>query len=108
MFKDLKRQKEANKEAAKRYRQKTKRGIIPPVIPEENIIPDVIPHSVFQYIMSKGGTITPTLLNALVDKGKRAKLQKLYDSLAKRGFEIYYGVSGITFKDIGELLDATQ
>ena len=108
-YKDAEKQKEANKEAAKRYRQgMTKEA----VIPDENITPAVIPieHSVYQCIMSSGAKLTPAILDALIDKDKRKKLEAICASLHSRNKmdRVYYGISGLTMADVSELLEATD
>lgn len=67
------------------------------------------PHSVFQYLMSSGGRITPSILDALIDKPRRARLECITEALTKRNLldQLYYGISGLTFKDVADLLDAT-
>ena len=67
-------------------------------------------HSVFQYRMSSGGIITPSILNALTDQSQRCRLEKLCESLNKKALltQLYYGISGLTFKDVSDLLEATS
>jgi len=105
-YKDAEKQKEANKEASKRYREGMTKGV---VIPKESVIPAVIPeHSVYQCIMSSKRQVTPTLLNALVDPIEREKLERICQALGHRQDRVYYGISGLVFSDISELLEATD
>ena len=101
-------------EAQQRYRDNAKgitNGIAEEGITPEGVSRVVIPkHSVYQCIMSSGGRITPTLLDALTDSEKRKKLTLICDSLSKRNLQsrVYYGISGITFTDIDQLLETTS
>ena len=56
-----------------------------------------------------GVTKYPAVIEALVDPVKRAKLEKIYHSLASRNVEtkVRYGLWGPTFDIIGELLEVT-
>ena len=107
-YKDAEKQKEANKEASKRYREGMTKGV---VIPKESVIPAVIPeHSVYQCIRLSKRQVTPTLLNALVDPIERQKLESICGSLDVRGKmdRVYYGISGLTMSDISSLLEVTE
>ena len=111
-------QKEQTRERVKRYRNKQKA-----LQNTENLAIDVTfctgnsealqknvtPHNVYQSIMVGNREVTPAILDALVEPAKRQKLEKIYESLKSRGLanEVYYGISGIIFADIGELLEAT-
>ena len=57
-----------------------------------------------------GLTEYPAVIEALVDPGKRAKLEKIYHSLASHNVEtqVRYGLWGPTFDIIGELLEVTR
>lgn len=59
--------------------------------------------------LPNGGAVTPALLDALVDKNKRLKLEKINESLKSfhQSDNIRYGINGPTFTDINELLEAT-
>ena len=48
------------------------------------------------------------LLTALGDKDKRSKLKAIYDSLDRRDLtpHVRYGINGVTFNVVGELLEA--
>jgi len=56
-----------------------------------------------------GLTEYPAVIEALVDPVKRAKLEKIYHSLASHNEEtqVRYGLWGPTFDIIGELLEVT-
>ena len=56
-----------------------------------------------------GVTEYPAVIEALVDPVKRAKLEKIYHSLASHNEEtqVRYGLWGPTFDIIGELLEVT-
>ena len=56
-----------------------------------------------------GVTEYPAVIEALVDPVKRAKLEKIYHSLASHNVEaqVRYGLWGPTFDIIGELLEVT-
>jgi len=56
-----------------------------------------------------GLTEYPAVIEALVDPVKRAKLEKIYHSLASHDVEaqVRYGLWGPTFDIIGELLEVT-
>jgi hypothetical protein len=55
-----------------------------------------------------GIPVPESLLLALGDDKQRGKLRSIYESLQNRNLahEVYYGISGITFEDIGKLLEA--
>ena len=57
----------------------------------------------------EGVTEYPAVIEALVDPVKRAKLEKIYHSLASHDVEaqVRYGLWGPTFDIIGELLEVT-
>ena len=59
---------------------------------------------------STGVTEYPAVIEALVDPVKRAKLEKIYHSLASHNVEaqVRYGLWGPTFDIIGELLEVTR
>ena len=59
--------------------------------------------------VTKGVTEYPAVIEALVDPVKRAKLEKIYHSLASHDVEaqVRYGLWGPTFDIIGELLEVT-
>ena len=65
---------------------------------------DVIPKT-----MPSGGRVTPTLLEFLVDKEKRRKLESICMALDRRelGGEVRFGVNGVTFNEVEELLLTT-
>jgi hypothetical protein len=54
----------------------------------------------------------PAILHALVDPGKRAKLEKIYQSLKdfKVADKVYYGCGkgSVPFDVVGDLLEATR
>ena len=52
----------------------------------------------------------PSLIKALVDPEKRKKLEKIYGALEHRGLaeKVDYGVSGVSFDIIGEMLEVTE
>lgn len=105
-YKDREKQKEATKEAVKRYRQKVLQK--DDVIPAKDVIPSVIPeHSVYQCIMSSRRQVTPTLLNALVDPVEREKLERICQALGHRQDRVYYGITGLTMADVAALLETT-
>ena len=60
----------------------------------------------------KAETLTHPLLSALVDVGKRAKLQAICNALAHRdlALRVWFGhpVDGITFGVVQQYLDATE
>ena len=66
--------------------------------------PIVIPKT-----MPSGGRVTPALLDALTDKTKRQKLERIVEALGRRdlGGEVRFGVNGVTFLEIEELLETT-
>ena len=66
--------------------------------------PIVIPKT-----MPSGGKITPSLLNALTNKEKRRKLESICQALDRRdlGGEVRFGIGGVTFNEIEELLLTT-
>ena len=59
--------------------------------------------------MPSGGRVTPALLNALVDKVKRQKLEAICMALDRRdlGGEVRFGIGGVTFNEVEELLLTT-
>lgn len=52
----------------------------------------------------------PGILDALTDKTKRKKLEKIHQSLKDFNVtkEIRYGISGPTFDAVGEMLEVTE
>lgn len=78
-------------------------GVVQP--DPQNVLPVVQP----SIVLPSGGSVTPALLDALVDKGKRHKLGLIYHSLKDfhQADNVRYGISGPTFSDIGELLEVT-
>lgn len=96
-YKDPEKQKEAIRKAVKKHREgiTTEVGITP-----KNVIPKTMP---------SGGRVTPTLLNFLVDKDKRRKLEAICMALDRRdlGGEVRFGAGGVTFQEIEELLLTT-
>ena len=60
-------------------------------------------------VTEEGVTKYPAVIEALVDPVKRAKLEKIYHSLASHNVEmqVRYGLWGPTFDIIGELLEVT-
>ena len=60
-------------------------------------------------VTKEGVTEYPAVIEALVDPVKRAKLEKIYHSLASHDVEaqVRYGLWGPTFDIIGELLEVT-
>ena len=60
-------------------------------------------------VTEEGVTEYPAVIEALVDPVKRAKLERIYHSLASRNVEtqVRYGLWGPTFDIIGELLEVT-
>ena len=94
MYKDKEAQKAAVKRAVEKHRGITK-GITKQGITPEGItrIPDNM----------------KAVMEALIDPSKRQGLQKIYDSLHAKKLEsrVYYGIGGLTFKEVGELLQAT-
>ena len=60
-------------------------------------------------VTEEGVTEYPAVIEALVDPVKRAKLEKIYHSLASHDVEaqVRYGLWGPTFDIIGELLEVT-
>lgn len=92
MYTDKEKQKEATKEAVKRYRAKkcNTQDVIPgnvipdPVIPEGDVIPQA------------------EKLKAFISRGDNLeKLQRIAGSLGKLSNEVYF--MGMTFEDIGNL-----
>ncbi len=88
MYKDKEKQKEANRLAKQRQRGMT-RGMT-------------------------SGDVTanmsyPSIIYALTDPIKRQKLEKIYQSLSGHNVAhlVYYGVSGLDFDTVGELLEIT-
>ena len=61
-------------------------------------------------VTETGVTEYPAVIEALVDPVKRAKLEKIYHSLASHNVEtqVRYGLWGPTFDIIGELLEVTR
>lgn len=51
----------------------------------------------------------PGIVQALVDSMKRQKLERIHQSLKRRGLleEVRYGMFGPTFEIVGELLEVT-
>ena len=93
--------------AMREYRQRQK-GITEGITDNTaGITPE---HSVYQCIMSSGAKITPAILDALIDKDKRKKLEAICASLDVRGKmdRVYYGISGLTMSDVAGLLEATD
>ena len=58
-------------------------------------------------VTEEGVTEYPAVIEALVDPVKRAKLERIYHSLASHNEETRYGLWGPTFDIIGELLEVT-
>ncbi len=58
----------------------------------------------------KDVTQYPAIVYALTDPEKRKKLEKIYHSLNefKVADKVYYGISGIPFDVVGDLLEATE
>ena len=58
------------------------------------------------------GVTYPAILRALVDPDKRAKLEKVYQSLSdfKQAENVYYGCgrNSVPFDMVGDLLEATK
>ena len=100
-YKDKEKAKEYARNAMKRQRQGITENKV--VIPK-NVIPAVIPKT-----MPSGGRVTPTLLNFLVDKDKRRKLEAICMALDRRelGGEVRFGIGGVTFNEVEELLLTT-
>ena len=92
------------REAVTRFREKqkgiTEKGLQEAGISPKNVTPKTMP---------SGGRITPALLNALTDKEKRRKLEAICQSLDRRdlGSEVRFGIGGVTFNEIEELLLTT-
>ena len=103
-YKDPEKAKEYAREAMKRQRQGITENRV--VIPK-NVIPAVIPK--LGKTMPSGGRVTPALLDALTDKTKRQKLERIVEALGRRdlGGEVRFGVNGVTFLEIEELLETT-
>jgi len=61
-------------------------------------------------VTETGVTEYPAVIEALVDPVKRAKLERIYYSLASHnvGTQVRYGLWGPTFDIIGELLEVTR
>lgn len=58
-----------------------------------------------------GNSVTyPAIIHALVNPDKRKKLEKIYHSLNefKVADKVFYGISGIPFDVVGDLLEATK
>ena len=89
--------KEQTRLRVQRYRNK-KKSVTDVTQGAENVTPDVT-----QY---------PAILRALVDPEKRAKLEKIYQSLKNfnQAENVYYGCGrgSVSFDIVGELLEATQ
>jgi len=83
MYKDKEKQRQAEKEASKRYR--AKKG------------------------MTEGMTEYPAILRALVNPKKRAMLEYISEDLRRKGLagKVWYGVNGPDFEMVGELLEVT-
>ena len=92
------------REAVTRFREKqkgiTEKGLQEAGISPKNVIPKTMP---------SGGRVTPTLLEFLVDKEKRRKLESICMALDRRelGGEVRFGVNGVTFNEVEELLLTT-
>jgi len=83
------------KDYQKKYMER-KRSNKDAVRPTELVDPSVRPH--------------PSILKALVDPDKRIKLEKVYQTLKdfKQAENVYYGVSGVPFDVVGDLLEVTK
>ena len=60
-------------------------------------------------LTAKGLTEYPAILHALVDLVKRRKLERIYQSLKERRLtrDVWYGIGGVDFETVGDLLEAT-
>jgi hypothetical protein len=103
MYKDKEAQREANRLAAKKRRDKAKgmtEGMtfypLASYPDKENVIPDTIK----QY---------PAIITALVDPIKREKLERITAELKARRLlkSVRYGVFGPTFEQVAEMLSIT-
>ena len=93
--------KEQTKLRVQRYRNK--KNSVTGALPNVTQSPDGVTLNVTQY---------PAILRALVDPGKRRKLEKIPQSLSnfKQEKNVYYGYpdKGVPFDMVGELLEATK
>jgi len=95
--------------AMREYRQRQK-GITEGITESrDNAEGITLEHSVYQCITSSEGKITPAIVDALIDKDKRQKLEAICASLATRNKmdRVYFGISGLTMADVAELLETT-
>ena len=134
MYKDPEKQKEANRLASLRYRQRgmTEQGMTAEGMTEKSpqerareILPaerfKLIEHLVEKYNEPEryeraisyrewelGKDTTPAYIEALVDK--RAMLEFISADLNRKGLRanIWYGVGGVDFETVGELLEVTR